>query len=132
MLVYFRWKYCISSILEVDVKRRTKMWSWMNIKKHRLLSFIWQSYLLFQWESLKCLEFDKLSKFRVSILSFLSYHAWKKLTSWESCWGWYSKTWIEFVNLISVVNFLYLYIFSILYMILYCTILYCIFLYYTV
>ncbi|XP_044135757.1 vacuolar protein sorting-associated protein 13C isoform X2 [Bufo gargarizans] len=34
------WRYAITSILEVHVRRRTKMWSWSNISKHR--------------ESLKC------------------------------------------------------------------------------
>eukprot|EP00111_Clytia_hemisphaerica_P024656 TCONS_00072678-protein len=31
------WKYCMSSILEVDVKRRSQMWSWKHIQKHRVL-----------------------------------------------------------------------------------------------
>ncbi|XP_065123827.1 intermembrane lipid transfer protein VPS13C isoform X1 [Paramisgurnus dabryanus] len=29
------WKYSISSIMEVHIKRFNKMWSWKNIKKHR-------------------------------------------------------------------------------------------------
>ncbi|XP_066448424.1 intermembrane lipid transfer protein VPS13C isoform X2 [Eleutherodactylus coqui] len=29
------WKYAITSILEIHVRRRTKMWSWSNILQHR-------------------------------------------------------------------------------------------------
>nr|DBA31558.1 TPA: hypothetical protein GDO54_007385 [Pyxicephalus adspersus] len=29
------WKYAITSILEVHIKRRTRMWSWSNILQHR-------------------------------------------------------------------------------------------------
>ncbi|XP_073435523.1 intermembrane lipid transfer protein VPS13C isoform X2 [Dendrobates tinctorius] len=29
------WKYAITSILEIHVRRRTKMWSWSNITQHR-------------------------------------------------------------------------------------------------
>lgn len=36
------WKYCISSILEVDVKRRCKMWSWRHIKDHREMCTIYK------------------------------------------------------------------------------------------
>ena len=38
-LVFFRWRYCITSILEENVRRRVKMWSWESIKKHRWTSF---------------------------------------------------------------------------------------------
>ncbi len=29
------WDYAITAILEEDVRRRTRMWSWEHIKKHR-------------------------------------------------------------------------------------------------
>jgi len=29
------WQYAITSVLEEDVKRRTRMWSWKHIKQHR-------------------------------------------------------------------------------------------------
>lgn len=29
------WRYAITAVLEEDVKRRTKMWSWRHIKHHR-------------------------------------------------------------------------------------------------
>ena len=29
------WRYAISAVLEEDVKRRTRMWSWKHIKEHR-------------------------------------------------------------------------------------------------
>ncbi len=29
------WRYAISAVLEEDVMRKTKMWSWKHIKKHR-------------------------------------------------------------------------------------------------
>ncbi|XP_073508834.1 intermembrane lipid transfer protein VPS13C isoform X3 [Phyllobates terribilis] len=29
------WKYAITSILEIHIRRRTKMWSWCNITQHR-------------------------------------------------------------------------------------------------
>lgn len=29
------WKYAITSILEINVRRRTRMWSWSNISQHR-------------------------------------------------------------------------------------------------
>lgn len=32
-----RWKYAIDSVLEVHIRRYTRMWSWSNIKKHRQL-----------------------------------------------------------------------------------------------
>ena len=38
-LFCFRWNYCITSILEEDVRRRAKMWSWKSIKKHRWTAF---------------------------------------------------------------------------------------------
>ncbi|KAM9713499.1 intermembrane lipid transfer protein VPS13C isoform 1-T1 [Dama dama] len=31
------WKYAIDSVLEVHIRRYTRMWSWSNIKKHRQL-----------------------------------------------------------------------------------------------
>uniref|UniRef100_A0A8C9Q8Z8 Vacuolar protein sorting 13 homolog C n=1 Tax=Spermophilus dauricus TaxID=99837 RepID=A0A8C9Q8Z8_SPEDA len=31
------WKYAINSVLEVHIRRYTRMWSWSNIKKHRQL-----------------------------------------------------------------------------------------------
>ena len=30
-----RWNYSFNSIMEVHVRRRTRMWSWANIKQHR-------------------------------------------------------------------------------------------------
>ena len=29
------WRYAITAILEEDVKRRTRMWSWTHMKQHR-------------------------------------------------------------------------------------------------
>ena len=29
------WVYVITAVLEEDVKRRTRMWSWKHIKQHR-------------------------------------------------------------------------------------------------
>ena len=29
------WRYCISSVLEVDIQRYTRMWSWQHMQKHR-------------------------------------------------------------------------------------------------
>jgi vacuolar protein sorting-associated protein 13A/C len=29
------WNYAITSVLEEDVKRRTRMWSWSHIREHR-------------------------------------------------------------------------------------------------
>ena len=29
------WRYAITAVLEEDVKRRTRMWSWRHIKHHR-------------------------------------------------------------------------------------------------
>ena len=29
------WRYAITAILEEDVKRRTRMWSWKHMKEHR-------------------------------------------------------------------------------------------------
>ncbi len=29
------WRYAISAVLEEDVKRKTRMWSWKHIKEHR-------------------------------------------------------------------------------------------------
>ena len=29
------WRYAITSVLEEDVKRRTRMWSWKHIRQHR-------------------------------------------------------------------------------------------------
>ena len=29
------WRYAITSVLEEDVKRRTRMWSWEHIRQHR-------------------------------------------------------------------------------------------------
>lgn len=34
---YCRWKYAGNSVLEVHIRRRTRMWSWSNIKQHRQL-----------------------------------------------------------------------------------------------
>ena len=31
----YRWNYAISSILEEDVRRRLRNWSWTHMKKHR-------------------------------------------------------------------------------------------------
>ncbi|XP_046898786.1 vacuolar protein sorting-associated protein 13C isoform X4 [Hypomesus transpacificus] len=30
------WKYCMTSVLEVHIRRLNQMWSWSNIRKHRL------------------------------------------------------------------------------------------------
>lgn len=32
-----RWKYAGNSVLEVHIRRHTRMWSWSNIKQHRQL-----------------------------------------------------------------------------------------------
>ena len=32
------WRYAISAVLEEDVKRKTRMWSWKHIKEHRYLT----------------------------------------------------------------------------------------------
>lgn len=32
---YARWRYAFNSILEVHIRRFSKMWSWSNIRKHR-------------------------------------------------------------------------------------------------
>lgn len=29
------WRYCINSVLEVDIRRYTQMWSWTSIRNHR-------------------------------------------------------------------------------------------------
>ncbi len=29
------WRYIISAVLEEEVRRRTRMWSWTHIKQHR-------------------------------------------------------------------------------------------------
>ncbi len=29
------WRYAITAVLEEDVKRRTRMWSWKHMKQHR-------------------------------------------------------------------------------------------------
>ena len=29
------WRYAITAVLEEDIKRKTEMWSWQHIKKHR-------------------------------------------------------------------------------------------------
>ncbi len=29
------WRYAITAVLEEDVKRRTRMWSWKHIRQHR-------------------------------------------------------------------------------------------------
>lgn len=34
---FCRWKYAGSSVLEVHIRRYTRMWSWSNIKQHRQL-----------------------------------------------------------------------------------------------
>uniref|UniRef100_A0A8C3VCX4 Vacuolar protein sorting 13 homolog C n=1 Tax=Catharus ustulatus TaxID=91951 RepID=A0A8C3VCX4_CATUS len=34
---YCRWKYAGNSVLEVHIRRHTRMWSWSNIKQHRQL-----------------------------------------------------------------------------------------------
>jgi len=35
--IYCRWKYAGDSVLEVHIKRCTRMWSWSTIKQHRQL-----------------------------------------------------------------------------------------------
>lgn len=32
-----RWKYAGDSVLEIHIRRRTRMWSWSNMKQHRQL-----------------------------------------------------------------------------------------------
>ena len=32
------WRYAITATLEEDVKRRSRMWAWSHIKKHRYVS----------------------------------------------------------------------------------------------
>lgn len=34
---YCRWKYAGNSVLEVHIRRHSRMWSWSNIKQHRQL-----------------------------------------------------------------------------------------------
>ncbi len=34
------WVYVITAILEEDVKRRTQMWSWQHMKKHRCVQLL--------------------------------------------------------------------------------------------
>lgn len=37
MFAFYRWNYAINGILEVHVRRYTKMWTWSNIREHRQL-----------------------------------------------------------------------------------------------
>lgn len=37
MFLPSRWRYVITSILEVDVKPRLHMWSWQHIRRHRIV-----------------------------------------------------------------------------------------------
>ena len=34
------WRYAITAILEEDVKRRTRMWSWKHMKEHRYVMWL--------------------------------------------------------------------------------------------
>ena len=35
LLFYIRWHYAMNSVLEEDIRRRKKMWSWSHIAQHR-------------------------------------------------------------------------------------------------
>lgn len=35
LLLLCRWNYAITSILEVNIRRKTHMWTWDNIAQHR-------------------------------------------------------------------------------------------------
>lgn len=37
LLASYRWNYAINGILEVHVRRYTRMWTWSNIRHHRQL-----------------------------------------------------------------------------------------------
>lgn len=37
-----RWHYAFKCVLEVDVKRKRRMWSWMHMKRHRDLMTIYK------------------------------------------------------------------------------------------
>jgi len=36
------WRYAITSTLEEDIKRRSRMWAWSHIKKHRYVNEVWK------------------------------------------------------------------------------------------
>ncbi|MBZ3889115.1 Vacuolar protein sorting-associated protein 13C [Sciurus carolinensis] len=83
------WKYAINSVLEVHIRRYTRMWSWSNIKKHRQLL---QSYKTVYKSKLTQTKVSEEIQKQIQVIRS-GQKLRKKSDTGEKRGGWFSGFW---------------------------------------